>query len=306
MTTPSDRNSAYSEELAAAFSTAWQQLEDEQHAIIAGWPTWTVTERRQALDDFTALVDRLKTELDEQAAAWVPTLSDVYAAGATTAVPGATLTATDVDAVAAMQDQLLTDLLAATTRTSLTVKQLIRTLSREHLRDRIEGNRTAVQAGRDLAAELNAQGVYAVTYANGARVGLDTYAQMLLRTETALAFQQGGFASIERSGTLYVELFDGPFCGLRAHDDPEKANGLILPLSEARQWPIAHPNCVRVSSPRPDVHTAEEAASASPSTTYAQRQDAVHVAADRSRLRARSARLAARRARLDKRNAGGA
>ena len=75
-------------------------------------------------------------------------------------------------------------------------------------------------------------------------------AETVARTELAYADNQGAAARYEASGLVdEVDLIDGPDCGLRSHDDPEKAQGLRVSLATFKEHPIAHPNCVRSRSP---------------------------------------------------------
>src|SRR5690606_7741166 len=106
-----------------------------------------------------------------------------------------------------------------------------------------------------LAADLAERAIHAVTYADGKRVGLTSYTDMLMRTRTAEAFQQGGFTQGRALGITWWEIMDGPTCGLSYHDDPTLADGMIVPTDMAERYPISHPNCVRVTTPRPDIET---------------------------------------------------
>lgn len=70
-------------------------------------------------------------------------------------------------------------------------------------------------------------------------------ARTVARTELALASQSSALASYRASGVvLGVRIYDGDGCGLRAHDDPQKADGLVFTLAEIDGVPLlAHPNC---------------------------------------------------------------
>jgi hypothetical protein len=63
-----------------------------------------------------------------------------------------------------------------------------------------------------------------------------------------------------------VQVFDGPSCGWKSHDDDDLAAGSIRSLVDAARHPIAHPNCRRAFGPRPDIESEEQAAAAKPIT----------------------------------------
>jgi predicted ABC-type ATPase len=115
----------------------------------------------------------------------------------------------------------------------------------------------------------------AIRYANGARMPLAPYAAMLMRTQTALAYNVGTLETVKAAGVTYVEVLDGSECGFESHDDTRKANGLILRADEAGRFPIAHPQCRRAFAPRPELTTTQEA-------TQAQRTPTASVVDPRS------------------------
>lgn len=237
--------------------------------LAAQWPTLTVMQRRRALVDLDHQVSGLMGNADAVAArAVVQATTAAYQIGGTAtalamaAVPA--FTQVDVDAITALAQDQMTDLLHATTGVRQDVKALIRELTRDHIRDKLYTGQTATQAAADLSKALRARGVAAVVYADGRRVTMPTYAEMVVRTKTAEAFQEGGLNQGERLGVDWWEILDGPGCGWTSHDDPDEANGKIVPLETARQHPLSHPNCRRSSTPRPDITTAREAAHATP------------------------------------------
>ena len=58
-------------------------------------------------------------------------------------------------------------------------------------------------------------------------------------------WELGFFRGLDFGNVAYVEVLDGPGCGVYNHNDPLKANGLVMTLEQARQHPSAHPFCVR-------------------------------------------------------------
>lgn len=210
--------------------------------------------------------------------------------------------------VARSVDELLEDVLAATSHVNATTRDLVRRAGTAQVRALLEDASTPQAAARALAAELRGSGVSAIVYRNGARHGLAEYASMLVRTKTAMAAQEAGFAQALDAGVGWMQILDNPSCGLRFHGDGEKANGKILPVREAMKYPLSHPNCVRCTTARPDIRTAEQAASAVSLTTPGQDADQAYVEAERARRaadRATRRQWAARDARRPSSGAAG-
>lgn len=79
-----------------------------------------------------------------------------------------------------------------------------------------------------------------------------TYRTTLANRESVLydravnrAFNEGLMAAWSSRGVQYLSVIDGPECGWTSHDDPEIANGKVVTLEEALQYPVAHPFCRR-------------------------------------------------------------
>lgn len=75
-------------------------------------------------------------------------------------------------------------------------------------------------------------------------------AMMVARTEMAGANNLGSVSRYRDSGIVEsVRVFDGPDCGWTDHNDPDAADGSVRSLSDAEDFPYAHPNCLRSFSP---------------------------------------------------------
>lgn len=251
-----------------------EQITAELDALAEQWftiPVGARTARLTALRrDLLGLVD----QADSIAAARVlSTVQGSYEIGAWVSAllagATATFTAVDVAAITHIAQDTMSNLLHATTGVREDVKALIRELARDQVRAKVTIGQTATQAGRDLAAALRDRGITAVIYANGRAVSLPTYADMVIRTKTAEAYQEGGFNQGERLGVQWWEVMDGPDCGWTSHDDPTKANGMIVDLDTAREHPTSHPNCRRSTSPRPDIVDPDQAAPIAPEAVEA-------------------------------------
>jgi HK97 family phage portal protein len=72
-------------------------------------------------------------------------------------------------------------------------------------------------------------------------------AETISRTELGHAANSAALTTYRASDVVHgVEIFDGDGCGLRSHDDPQKANGVKLRLDQMADVPsLAHPRCVR-------------------------------------------------------------
>lgn len=71
-------------------------------------------------------------------------------------------------------------------------------------------------------------------------------AKLIAETETRTYQNTATLESMMVSGVVSeVRVEDGGACGWRHHDDKDKAGGTTRPLTEARRYPIVHPNCKR-------------------------------------------------------------
>lgn len=281
---------------------SWIRISNEQARIIADWPEWSRATRVSQLRDLQNEVARLMGQADELALRFTSRdLPTAYQLGVTATAGAlgttAALSSSDLDVLGEIVTSTYNDLLAATTMVRQSTKDLIRTLTREHLADKLIEGKTAVQTGADLARALDDRGIVAVVYRDGSRHGLDDYAEMLLRTRSAEAYAVAGMQKMATEGIRYVELGDGFGCGLTSHDDPDKANGMILTLEQARAYPTSHPRCVRIQLARPDLVSKRDAANARPSTSAAQDADQAAVSALRAAAAGRRAAAAQRFAR---------
>jgi hypothetical protein len=145
--------------------------------------------------------------------------------------------------VARTWDDVAVNLRAIDRDTRLALRGEIRSATRAALLE----SRTAVAAGRDVAREAARAGLWSVEYANGARHTMRDYADTVVRTTTAEAYNRGSVVQTAADGFTHVEYFDGEGCGVVSHDDPTKANGLIVPITDVVY--LSHPRCRRAIVP---------------------------------------------------------
>ena len=257
----------------------WARVSAQVDALEQDWPTMGAAARRRRLLELQAHIAALADAADEIAARHVLSgVRDAYLLGAhaTALTVGGAVASTgvDLDAITHLATDTHADLLHATTHMRQTTKDLIRTLARDHVSDRLYTGTPATQAGRALAKALREQSVAAIVYKDGSRHGLASYADMVVRTKTAEAYQVGGFNQAESHKVKFMEIMDGAGCGYSSHDDTQQANGMIVTLDQARAYPIAHPNCRRISIPRPDITSVIGAKPMGPQFTAQQLVDA--------------------------------
>jgi hypothetical protein len=71
-------------------------------------------------------------------------------------------------------------------------------------------------------------------------------ATVIAETETRTYQNVVALEAMQASGTVSkVKVVDGSACGWKKHDDTDKAHNTTRELSEARRYPIVHPNCKR-------------------------------------------------------------
>lgn len=283
------------EELTGIYRRAWEAIVAEQEAIVAEPLAFR---RRAQLTELRLAVERHLAGLDAEARTWLQErLPRVYALGAQAGAAAAgevitTWTTVHIEALQELARDAYDDLLKATRYVRRDTKRFIRELTRELNALKLVRGDTAVQTARDLVRRLvRERGITAVVYRNGARHGLGEYAEMVVRTKTAQAYNAGTLNGAVDVGVRFFEVFDGPNCGWTFHDDTELANGKIVTEDEARSYPISHPNCRRGFGGRPDLTTR---LGATGSQTAAQVAD--QRAADQARQAAQR-RRANRRAR---------
>jgi hypothetical protein len=74
-------------------------------------------------------------------------------------------------------------------------------------------------------------------------------AQTIARSEMAVASSQTTHDRYAEAGVKHVDISDGPGCGWTSHEDPDTADGSRRTLAAYNAFPVAHPNCVRLSLP---------------------------------------------------------
>ena len=240
-----------------------------QSALVTSW-----------LEDFQAGIQRLLAVSGDNVRAFLQQhLGYRYQQGAQDAAADdqMTWTVAHTAALTSLAIDTYSDFLARAleaARVSEVFVRVVREASSEEIPKIAAGGRTARQVAAQLERKLVGRyGIDHVTYRDGSRVQVRVYAEMVARTKSGVAYNSGSLNQWNQEGVAYVEVFDGAACGWRSHDDPDKANATVRPVTEAARYMLSHPNCRRGFGARPDVTTDAEAKAAKPSTTAEQRAD---------------------------------
>lgn len=239
-------------ELVSEFRASQASLEAQLEALLA-----TPSKAAQA-SRIRALIrsnDALVRGLEASTGDWLATtLPEVYGLGAASAAEmvGASFqwTQPHLDAVQQLASGALEEVAKNLRGLRADTRSALQGWARDATRSGLLEARTAVAAGRDLAQVAARAGIFEVEYANGARHAMANYAEMAIRTTTATAYNRGSVELCREEGIEYVQYADGPDCGVESHDDPEKADGLVVRLDDVVE--ISHPNCRRACLPAPD------------------------------------------------------
>lgn len=212
--------------------------------------------RRGIVAELADQVATLRAELDREAARWVQeSLPRIYAAGMSSAlvVEGGTPSWTLVHrrALTIIAGDTYADLAGATRYMSDASKRAIRRATKLALGQRaLEGAPLQGRSRERLVRELVHAGVTGFVDNGGRRWRLGSYADMVVRTKAAHAYNVGTVLKVEETGTGVLEVID-------AREGPDadrpcvEANGRRCTPLWALEHPVAHPNCVRSFAPRP-------------------------------------------------------
>lgn len=247
---------------ADRFADRYREVEAQADAVLSDVLDGDLTgSDKRRLRALASDLDRQASELADDARSFLMSqLGASWATGAITSQVGRfTWTNAHQSALALLVDDTHSELLRNTRLMSRDVKQLVRSAGRLATLEKVGSGTPAKTAGRRLADRLMDTGVTSVTYADGRNIRASTYAEMLIRTTTANAYNLGGLNQMVSVGVRYVEVVDGADCGLETHDSGNKPNGRILPVDVAAAYPTSHPNCRRDLLPRPDVTSDDEA-----------------------------------------------
>jgi hypothetical protein len=139
------------------------------------------------------------------------------------------------------------------TRTRALVQRVVHD---ETVRKVLEGDTPRVEAQRIVRRLRGEHGITRIPDRTGRMMRVDSYGEMVARTQSALAYNRGEIVQAVSERVEWFEVFDGFGCGWTSHTDPDGANGSVRNVDEAAAFPIAHPRCARSFGPRPDLGLA--------------------------------------------------
>ena len=254
-------NDAIAGRLIDLYTEAHQSLIDQlEDALAAGDRRTQVTRLRELIRANEAVVDALLTSTS----VWLSSsLPELHASGAVSAseVIGSSFawTAPHVDAVNRLAGRVWTDVAANLLNVRSDTRKALQAMVRDATRASLLESKTATQAARTLAQHAAADGLWSVEYSNGARHTIADYADSVIRTTTATAYNEGSVEQCRTDGIEFVEYLDGPGCHVGpGHKVGPLANGLVVALNDVVY--ISHPRCRRAVIPSVDVATVPASA----------------------------------------------
>ena len=251
------------DELARQLGDVYRQAEAEINAqLSAALREPSAGNARRRLRALLREIETHQAHLETEARRWINgNLPSAWEAGGVAAHVGQfSWTQPHSQGVGLLAQDTFSEILQATSYMDRDVKALVRDLGSQRVQQKVVQGTPAKAAGRDLAERLDRTGITALTYRDGRNVRASSYAEMLMRTKSAVAYNAGGLNQMLGAGVRYVEGIDGADCGLVTHDDGNKVNGKIFPVDVAAAYSISHPNCRRDWAPRPDIVDDSQAA----------------------------------------------
>lgn len=162
------------------------------------------------------------------------------------------------------------DLAGATSYMEAQAKSVIRKATKARTALSVVAGTDVRQDTRALVRTLVRDGVTGFVDAAGRSWRLGTYAEMVLRTKSAHAYNTGTVLRAEETGTRVMVISDGRRSG---HAACAQYDGRTCSTRWALDHPIEHPNCVRSFGPRPTHEGEPELGSEAESATAAARRE---------------------------------
>lgn len=249
--------------LAAIYAQAFERLQVEEGRLLDP-ANWRKLERLRASQ---ARIVREISTLDRQSQAWVAAeFPGIWRAGGTEfsslmrdagVASRFEWTQTHTAGLRAISGDSLKYLLDANANVTDRTRELVRTVVHDETVRKILDGQTPDHEARRIVNELrDTHGITSITTRSGSTMRIDSYAEMVARTQSALAYNSGALTQAVEDRIQWVEVFDGNGCGWSFHLDGDQANGSVRTVEDAAEFPLAHPRCQRAFGPRPDLGLA--------------------------------------------------
>lgn len=249
--------------LTGAYRAAEDELRRELERlarILAVDPDSTARYRQQQTRNLLARLATTRAALDGQATLFAEeSMARIYAdgmhradrmvaAGGLSGAGQASFTQLHREALEVMAVDLYNDLAAATGYMDTQAKRVIREATKARTMLGAAAGTDVRQDTRALVRAFGRDGVTGFVDKAGHRWRISTYAEMVVRTKSAHAYNTGTILRTEETGTRAMEILDGDRSG---HEDCLEYNRRTCSPGWALDHPIQHPNCVRAFSPLP-------------------------------------------------------
>lgn len=296
-------------ELVAGFRQAEDELRDELERVTARIlddPDSSARYRRAQIRGILGKIAIVRSDLEGRATVFVDeTLARIYvegmgsaeralgaqAAAASGAAGAGSFTGIHREALEVLAADAFDDLAAATDYLDDHAKRIIREASKVRVTVGAARGATVAQDTSALARRLADRGVTSFVDKAGRGWSLARYAETVVRTKSAHAYNTGRVLRAEETGTDAFEIRDGDRSG---HEECLAYNGRTCSASWALANPTQHPNCVRSFGPLPLHRGGVDYGSRAESAAQAVRSGALHVESRRpsageagSRMRSR-------------------
>ncbi|MFV0496071.1 phage minor capsid protein [Mycobacterium sp.] len=241
--------------LIAVYTEAQQMLLAELETVI-GEPN--ESRRRRRIRNLIDTHERTMSELTDTTRNWWTTEIPVaHRLGATDFAAGRVAPIINRNVIESFARRTWDDIASRLEQIDDDTRRSLRNLARSGTRSGLLESKTAQQAGRDMAREAAKEGIWSVRYHGGAHHTMRDYADTVIRTTTATAYNDGALTQAKAEGIGWVEYADGSDCGVNSHDDPQKADGLIVKVDTVVM--LSHPRCRRALLPAPFAQPLETA-----------------------------------------------
>lgn len=249
--------------IIAAYREAEEELREEIEDSIRVLLARPDSSRRFRLAQERGVLARLaliRTDLEGQAALFADeTLATIYAdgmdradrlmaAGGMELASSATFTAVHREALEVMAADAFDDLAAATDYLDTATKRALREAAKAQTAVGAARGSSVARDTSALVRRFASQGVTGFVDAAGRGWRISAYAEMVVRTKSAQAYNTGTVLRSTEEGVDTFEIRDGERSG---HLECLNFSGTTCSGSWALANPVQHPNCVRSFGPLP-------------------------------------------------------